>query len=144
MRLLAQFGDEAYSLRSVRRWCQYVRQGRELIHDELRSGRPPVGFLDIQILSNLEKYPFHSAYSLAEILKVSHATILKHLHEALGMKHFHLRQIPHQLNEQLRAERMKKCQDLLPLPERMEASNFRNLVMGHESWFTLEFQQSAK
>jgi hypothetical protein len=91
MRLLAQFGDEAYSLRSVRRWYQYVRQGRELIHDELRSGWPPVDFLDIQILSNLEKYPFHSAYSLAEILKVSHATILKHLHEALGMKHFHLR-----------------------------------------------------
>jgi hypothetical protein len=94
MRLLAQFGDEADSLRSVQRWCQYVRQGRELIHDEHRSGRPPVDFLDIQILSNLEKYPFHSAYSLAEILKVSHATILKHLHEALGMKHFHLRWIP--------------------------------------------------
>jgi hypothetical protein len=90
-RLLAQFWDEAYSLRSVRRSCQYVRQGRELIHDELQSGRPPVDFLDIRILSNLEKYPFHSAYSLADILKVSDATILKHLHEAHGMKHFHLR-----------------------------------------------------
>jgi hypothetical protein len=91
MRLLAQSGDESYSLRTVRRWCQYVRRGRELIHDGFRSGRPPVGFLDIQILSNLEKYPFHSAYSLAEILQVSHATILKHLHEAFSMKHFHLR-----------------------------------------------------
>jgi hypothetical protein len=26
------------------------------MHDELRSGQPPVDFLDIQILSNLEKY----------------------------------------------------------------------------------------
>jgi hypothetical protein len=57
-RLLAQFGDEAYSLRSVQRWCKYVRQGRELMHDEPRSGRPPVDFLDIQILSNLEKTLF--------------------------------------------------------------------------------------
>jgi hypothetical protein len=59
MRLLAQFGDKAYNLPSVRRWCQYVRQERELIHDELQPGRRPVGFLDIQILSNLEKYHFY-------------------------------------------------------------------------------------
>jgi hypothetical protein len=70
MRLLAKFRDEASSLRSVQRWCQYVLQLRELMHDEPRSGGPPVDFLDIQILSNLENYPFHSAYSLAEILKV--------------------------------------------------------------------------
>jgi hypothetical protein len=76
-KLLAQFGDEAYSLRSVQRWCQDVRQGRELIQDEPGSGRPPVGFLEIEILSNLEKCPFHSAYSLADILKVSRAAILK-------------------------------------------------------------------
>jgi hypothetical protein len=49
-RLSAQFGDAAYSLRSVQRWRQYIRQGRELLHDEPRSGRPPIGFLDIQIL----------------------------------------------------------------------------------------------
>jgi hypothetical protein len=144
LRLLARFGDDVDSLRNVQRWCQYVRQGRELMHHEPRSGRPPVDFLDIQILSNLKKYPFHSAYSLAEIRKVSHATILKHLHDALGMKHFHLRWIPHQLTEQLRAQRMKKCQDFLPLRERMEASNFANIVTGDESWFTLELQQSAK
>jgi histone-lysine N-methyltransferase SETMAR len=39
---------------------------------------------------------------------------------------------------------MKKCQDILPLLERMEASNFHNIVTGDESWFTLELQQSAK
>jgi hypothetical protein len=116
-RLLAQFEDEAYSLRSVQRWCQYVRQGREFMHDEPRSGWPSVEFLDIQILSNLEKYPLHSAYSLAEILNVSHATIFKHLHDALGMKHCHLRWITRQLTEQLRAESLKKCQDRLPLLE---------------------------
>jgi hypothetical protein len=90
-RLLVQFGDEAYSLQSVQRWCQYVRQGRELMHHEPQSRRPPVDLFDSQILLNLKKYPFHSAYSLAEILKMSHTMILKHLHDALGMKHFHLR-----------------------------------------------------
>jgi hypothetical protein len=50
----------------------------------------------------------------------------------------------HQLTEQLRADRMKKCQDRLPLRERMEASNFREIVTGDESYFTLELHQWAK
>jgi histone-lysine N-methyltransferase SETMAR len=70
--------------------------------------------------------------------------ILKQLDEALGTKHVNLRRIPHQLTEQLRAERMQKCQDLLPLLERMEVSNFHNIVTGNESWRTFELQQSAK
>jgi hypothetical protein len=66
------------------------------MHDELRSGRLPVDFLNIQILWNLEKYHFDSVPSLAEILNASHATILKCLHDAPGMKHLHLRWIPPQ------------------------------------------------
>jgi hypothetical protein len=53
-RLSGQFDDAAYSLRSVQRWCQYIQQGCELLDDERRSGRPPIDFLDIQILSSRE------------------------------------------------------------------------------------------
>jgi hypothetical protein len=80
-RLSAQFGDAAYSLRSVQLWRQYIQQGRELLDDEPQSGRPPIDFLDAQILSSLEKHPFHTTYSLAEIFDVSHTTILKHLRQ---------------------------------------------------------------
>jgi hypothetical protein len=100
-RLSAQFGDTAYSLRSVQRWCQYVRQAREFLGDEPRSGRPPIAFLDIRILNYLEKHLFDSPYPLADILNVSHTTILNHLRDAPGMKFFHLRWIPQQLTKQL-------------------------------------------
>jgi hypothetical protein len=104
-------------LRSVGRWCQYIQQGHELLDDEPRSRGPLIDFLDIQIHSSLEKQPFHSAYSLAKILDVSHATILNYLRDSLGMKPFHFRWIPNQLTEQLRASRIQKCQELLPLLE---------------------------
>jgi hypothetical protein len=74
--LEAQFGDTTYSEyseRSVRRWGQYVRQGREDLHDEVRSGRPPIDFLDIRILALPDEQPFHSAYSIAETLGLSHS-----------------------------------------------------------------------
>jgi hypothetical protein len=95
----AQFNGAAYSLQSVQRWRQYIRQGGELLDDELRSGRPPIDFLDIQILSSLETQPFHSTYSIAEIVDVPHTTILSHLRDSLGMIMFQLRWMPNHLTE---------------------------------------------
>jgi hypothetical protein len=89
-RLSIQFGDAAYSLRSVQRWCRYIRSGGELLDNEPRSGGPPIDLFDIQFLSSLEKQPFHSAYSHTEILDVSHITILNHLRDSLRMKLLHL------------------------------------------------------
>jgi hypothetical protein len=144
IQLSAQFNDAAYSLRSVQLWCQYIRQNGELLDDEPWSGRPPIDFPDIQILLSLEKQPFHSAYSLAEILDASHTTILSHLCDSLGMKLFHFRWTPNQLTEQLRASRIQRCQKLLPLLEGTEANNFRNILTGDESWFILEYQHAVK
>jgi hypothetical protein len=87
----AQFGDATYneySERSVRWWCQYVRQGRKGVYHEVRCGRLPIDFLDIRILALLDKQLFHSAYSIAEAREVSHSIILSHLRESLGMKIF--------------------------------------------------------
>jgi hypothetical protein len=95
-RLEAQFGDATYSERSVRLWSQYVRQGREDLHNEARSGGPPIDFLDIRILALPDERPFHLAYSIAESLYVSHSTILSHLRKSLRLKRFHLRWIPHE------------------------------------------------
>jgi hypothetical protein len=60
------------------------------------------------------------------------------------MKNFHLRWIPRVLTEKLRETRHEKCRELLPTLEDMERNDFPNFVTGDESWFTLEFQHSAK
>jgi transposase len=52
-RLQAQFGEDTYSPRSVRRWRPRPRQRREDLHDEVRPGRPQVDFLDVRIMSLL-------------------------------------------------------------------------------------------
>jgi hypothetical protein len=114
-----------------------------LLGDKLRSGRPPIDFPDIQIAS-LGKQPFHSAYSLAEIFDASHTTILNHLHDQLRIKLFHLRWILNQPTEQLRASRIQKCQELLPLLEKMEANQSRNILTGDESWFMLNYHHAVK
>jgi hypothetical protein len=122
-RLSAHFGDAAHSLRTssvgastfdkvMSCWMMNLGQeDRQLI-------------FSIQIISSLEIQPFHSAYSLTKILDVSHTMILNNLRDSLGMKLFRLHWISIRLTEQLRASRIQKCQELLPLLERMEANKF--------------------
>jgi hypothetical protein len=53
--------------------------GREDLHDDAsQAGHGLIDFIDANILSVLEKEPFHSADSLAERVGVSYSTIIRH------------------------------------------------------------------
>jgi hypothetical protein len=52
--------------------------------------------------------------------------------------------VPPYVDRKLREARLEKCRELLPILESMKKNNFHNLVTEDESWFTLEFQHSAK
>jgi hypothetical protein len=71
LRLDTYFGQDACSPGSVRRWRHYVRQGSENLWDKARPGEPPIDFLDVRVLSLLDKQPSRSAYSIADALGVS-------------------------------------------------------------------------
>jgi hypothetical protein len=143
-RLKAQFEDDTYSLRSVQLWCQYVRQGREDLRDEERSGKPSLEFIDSKIIACHNSDPFHPAYSIAEAIGISHSTVLNHLRDSLGMKNFHFRCIPQSLIDDLRQRRVAVCNELLPMLEAQNKKQFRDLVAGDESWFMLEYEHGAQ
>jgi DNA-binding transcriptional ArsR family regulator len=145
-RLEAEFGDATYteySERSVRRWCQYVRQGREDLH-EVQSGSPPIDFMNIRILALLDEQSFCSAYSITETLVVAHSTVLSHLRKSLAMRNFHLRWISHELTTNLQQVRMETCREVLPILKGHKRNRNQRFVTGDESWFTLEFHHSTK
>jgi hypothetical protein len=136
-RLAAQFGEKECPLRTVQHWCAEPWGGREDLHDLHRTGRPPIDHLDTQILVCLDRAPFQSARRRAEILGVSHGTVLDRLYSSLGMKNSQPCWIPHQLTAELRDRRMEKSRELLTTPRSMESQAFRNIVTGDESWIYL-------
>jgi hypothetical protein len=77
-------------------WIAEVRFGRQDLHDEIRTGTPPLDDLDdlddldAKILAILDKSPFESAYSIAETLCVAHSKVLLHLYDSIGFRSFHL------------------------------------------------------
>jgi hypothetical protein len=50
-RLQTQFAEHAYRLRTVQFWITEIRRGRQDLHDEIRSGIPPLDDLDAKILA---------------------------------------------------------------------------------------------
>jgi hypothetical protein len=93
----------------------------------VRSGRPPIDFLDIRILALLDEQPFYSDYSIAEALCASYSTPLSHFRKSLGWKILYLLWIPHELTASLRQIRMKTCRVLLSILKAHEKTNFKDL-----------------
>jgi hypothetical protein len=142
--LAAQPCKDLYSKRSIEWWYAQFVCGREDMEDDYRSGRPPIDHLDTKILACLESEPSQSAYSLAEVLGVSQATVLNRLHTSLGMKAFHVRWVPYQLTSKLQTIRLAKCRELLPMLEVLQKNNFRKVVTRDESWLYFEMGHSAQ
>jgi hypothetical protein len=100
-RLQAQFGKHADKLQIARFWIAEIGFGRQDLYDEICTGKDPLDDPDAKILAIFAKFPFKSAYSIAERLHVGHATVMKYLHVLIRFKSFHLRWVLHPLRDDL-------------------------------------------
>lgn len=143
-RLQAQFGEDTYSLRSVQRWIQYFRLGRQKIDDEIREGRPPIDHVDANILEELSKNPFHSVRSLCEAINCSSTTIFRHLHDSLQMKFLHFKLVPYHLSQSLREKRCELGRQQLKILQSQKRNGFKQIITGDESWFYMTYDHSKR
>jgi hypothetical protein len=90
--------------RTIRFWIAEIRFDRQDLHDEIRTGRPPLDAFDYKILAILDKYPLKSSRSIVKKLLIAHSKVLQHLRESLGFKSFHLHLVPDLLTGDLREE----------------------------------------
>jgi hypothetical protein len=74
-RLQAQFGEHASALRTIYFWIAEAQPGRQELHDEICTGRPPLDDLDAKIMAILDKSLFESACSIAETLDIVYSTV---------------------------------------------------------------------
>jgi hypothetical protein len=112
-----------------------VRFDCQDLHNEIRTRRSSLDDVDAKILAILNKSTFESACSIAERLRIGHATVLEYLHVSIGFKSFHLRWVPHLLTDDLRQKRKEHASAILPFLYAAQHDRWHNLVTGDESWF---------
>jgi hypothetical protein len=95
-------------------WITEVWLSRQDFHDEIRTGRLPVGDLDAKIFTILDKSPFESARSISETLNVVNSTVLLHLLDFISFRSFHLLSVPHLLMHDLCEKRKEYVKAMLP------------------------------
>jgi hypothetical protein len=100
--------------------------------------KPPLDDLDVKILVILDKYPFKSAWSIAETVRIGLTIVLWRLHDSIGFRLFHLHWVPYVLIVGLREKRIEYAQAMLPVLHVTKRDHWHHLVTSDESWFFLD------
>jgi hypothetical protein len=109
------YGDEALNRSNVFRWYSRFRDGRELVEDDERGGRPKSTRTEVNIaaVADLVKSDCRIASRvIAESLNISKIVVLRIMKEALGKRKWCARFVSHSWTPKQREDRVTSCQDI--------------------------------
>ena len=101
------YGDKCMTIKHVRKWCKWFKEGRKDVHDERRSGRPSTSD---EMVAQVEKTMLRdrrlTTYELSEMIPdVSKSNIHRILTDKLGYVKVCARWVPRMLSEERNAHK---------------------------------------
>jgi hypothetical protein len=131
------YENEALNRSKVFRWYSRVREGRELVEDDDRGGRPKSTRSEVNIaaVADLVKNDRLIASRMrAESLNIPKTVVLWILKEDLGKRKLCAHFVPHSLTLEQREDRVTSYQDIIAMAD--AGKNFFNkIITGDEPWF---------
>jgi len=104
------YGNEALNLSKDFRWYSRFRDGRELVEDNERCGRPKSTRNSVaDLVKNARRI---TSRMIAESLNIPKSVVLRILKEDLGKRMLCARFFPHSLTPEQREDRVTSCQDI--------------------------------
>jgi hypothetical protein len=136
-RFQTHFDEHAYKLRTIQFWITEIWFSRQDLHDEIRTGWPPLDDFDAKILAILNKSLFESTRSIAKTFLVAHSIVLLLLHNSIDFRSLHLYWVAHLMTHDLREKRKEYAKAILPFLHVIERDGWHHLVTSDESWLFL-------
>ncbi|XP_026318431.1 protein GVQW3-like [Hyposmocoma kahamanoa] len=106
------YGDQCPGKTMIYKWHGLFKHGRESIEDDPRPGRP-VEATTSDNVEKIEKFILEDARlkkkQLFELVGVSDITILRILHDHLGMTKVSARWVPRMLTRRIKAQTKNRC-----------------------------------
>jgi hypothetical protein len=101
-------------------WYSRFREGRELVENDEKSGRPKSIRTEVNIaaVADLVKSDRRIATRMiVESLNIPKAVVLRNLKEDLGKRKLCARFVPHSLTPEQREDRATSCQDIIAMAD---------------------------
>jgi len=112
------YGKEALNRSNAFRWYSQFRNGRELVEDDERGGRPKSTRTEVNIaaVADFVKNDRRIAsIMISESLNIPNTVVLRILKEDLGKRKLCARFVPHSLTPEQREDRVTSCQDIIAM-----------------------------
>jgi len=109
------YGKEAVNRSNVFRWYSRFRDGRELVENDKRVGRPKWTrtAVNITAVADMVKNDRRTASRMiAESLNIPKTVVLQILKESLGKRELCARFVPHSLTPEQREDGVTSCQEI--------------------------------
>ena len=136
-RLLAQYGDNALSKKTVYEWTEKFKTGRTSVKHAKGGGRSSTYTSEEKTVQVQQMILANRRITIDEIgqsLQIRFGSAQKIIHEIRGYNKFSARSVPKKLTEQHKRRRMEICQTL-PNRYSNEGEKFLSrIVTGDESW----------
>ena len=142
--LIAVYGQEAPSLSTISNWYRNFSEGKIVLEDEEKPGRPPIPNAAEEIRTFLNKFPYSSARQISIATGISKTRVLGVLHDELHLHHFMVRWVPHSLSDLQKSNRVEICRQLLIELKIMTPTGRSYIMTSDESWFLLNNPYHSK
>jgi len=129
------YGNKALNRSNVFSWYSRFRDGRELIEDDKRGGRPKSSRTEgnIAAVADLVKNDRRIASRIiAESLNIPKTVVLRILKEDLGKRKLCARFVPHSLTPGQREDRVTSCQGIVAMAN-ADKHFFNKIITGDET-----------
>jgi hypothetical protein len=133
--LMSVYSGDALVIAPVKNWNKSFREGRTDLFDDPRGGHHRTHDLAEAICFVLPDRHFTSCKVLCRYSRIGKATCLRIHHDALELKKFHLRWVPHSLTTNQKGERVTFSAQPLRELEESQANTFERVITGDKSWF---------
>ena len=129
------YGNESPNRSNVFRRYSPFRDGRELIEDDERCGRPKSTQTEVNIaaVADFVKNDCRIASRMIVSLNILKTVVLRILKEDFGKRKLCARFVPHCLTPEQREDRVTSCQDIIAMAD-ADKNSFNKIIRGDETW----------
>jgi hypothetical protein len=135
------YGNEALNRSNVCGWYSRFRDGRELVEDDERGGRPKSTRTEVNIAAVaadlVKNYHRIASRMIAESLNIPKTVVLRILKEDLGKRKLCARSVPRSLTPEQREDQVTSCQDIIAIAD-ADKNLVNKIITGDETAYDLE------